>query len=657
MTAFFLSAVVTSGIGQENQPGAMVNDQRFTSGKPAGTGISKSLTSEELERQTAAGLKKDLTGSELEASTAAGLKKDLAPEELEHSTGAGLKKDLAADELEDSTGSGLKNNLSTDELNESTGAGIRRVTALELDKTSGRGFITDMTLTELENLVGKGFIGRLSPDEIDKISARGTLTDEQARMTIKDLATVFAQGVKFIIDTSKFTAEELGEIKGRGTLQDIGKYPYSIQVGIFRDKANAIAMLEEVKEKGYDPYIFRTRDDLGNSLYAVRLGDYETIQEAYAEVTHYKGREHKEAFVTYINSTKSVEEKDIIDEKSEAARSELSEQLDFNKEYASEDLRTLYKQIQNLQDEVEKLRTESEARKKLKMTEAEQQQEEEEILSAAGREYVLSPAGTLSFDYHFGYTHNSYDEAEWNASRIKHTADHTLTNTISATYALFDNLSLAGSVPFKYKYHDLGASGSKDVSDMGDVSFSMSWQPTKSEQSIPPIIVSLSLSAPTGRGPYEINPEVDLATGSGIYSVSLGVNTNKKVDPVVVFGGLAYSYQLKENGLDYYLGSGDVLDEVEPGGGIGFSLGLGYAMSYAATINASMSMTYSFGTKYYYRDGTKSETDDAVSASLNLGTGWRFSSKRTVSFNVGIGLTNDASDFSFSFRIPFDYAL
>ncbi len=633
MAALLLTALVINGNGQENQTGTKASDQ-------AETGFSKSLTSRELERQTAAGLKKDL-----------------APEALEAATGAGLKKNLDSDELQESTAAGLKKDLTTEELNSSIGAGIRRVSSLELDKASGRGFMTDMTRAELENLVGKGFIGKLTPDEIEQISARGTLSDEQARMTIKDLASVFAQGVKFIIDTSKFSEEELGEIKGRGTLQDIGKFPYSIQVGVFRDKANAIAMLETIKGQGYDPYIFRTRDDLGNSLFAVRLGDYESIQEAYAEVTHYKGKEHKEAFVTYINSTKSVDEKDIVNEKDESARPDLSNQLDFDKEYASEDLRALYKQIQALEGEVDKLRTESQARKKLKMTEAEQQKEEEEILSAAGREYVLSPAGTLSFDYNFGYTHNSYDEAEWNVSRIKHTADHTLTNTLSTTYALFDNLSLSASIPFKYKYHDLGVSGSKDVSDLGDLSLSFSWQPTKSQQSIPPIIVTTSVSAPTGRGPYEINPEVDLSTGSGIYSFSLGVNTNKKVDPVVVYGGLAYSFLLKEKDLDYYLGTGAVLNEVEPGGGVALSLGLGYAMSYAATINVGISMTYSFGSTYYYLDGSKSETGDAVSASLSLGTGWRFSSQRTISFSVGIGLTNDASDFSFSFRIPFDYAL
>jgi hypothetical protein len=627
---FLLTALVISSSGQENQTGAMTSDPYQSSGST---------------------IKKNKTSSD------AGFTKSLNSDELDRETAAGLKKDMTSEELDDSSGAGLKKNVPDEELNQSTGAGMKHITSLELAMSSGRGFGSDMSLTELENMIGYGFINKLTPDEIDKINARGTLSDEQARLTIKDLAAINAQGVRFIIDTSKFSSEEMGEIEGRGALQEIGKYPYSIQAGIYRDKENAITMLESIKARGYDPYIFRTKDERGNTLFAVRLGDYETVQEAYAEVTHYMGKEHKEAFVTYINSTQSLQREDLIDENEKAALIGKEQSLDLNKEYASEDLRTLYKQIQSLQGEVDKLRTESEARKKLKMTEAEQQQEEEEILSAAGREYVLSPARTLSFDYSFGYAHNSFDEAEWNAQRIKHTADHTLTNAVSAAYALYDNLSLSASVPFKYKYHDMGASGSKDVSDIGDISFSGSWQPTKSEQTIPPLILSASVSAPTGRGPYEINPEVDLSTGGGLYSLSLGVNTNKKIDPVVAYGGLAYSYQFKESGLDYHLGDGRMLEEVEPGSGLAMSLGMGYAMSYAATINASFSLAYAFGTTYHYNDGETNETEDAVTASLSMGTGWRFSAKRTVSFNVGLGLTNDASDFSFSFRIPFDYQL
>jgi len=292
------------------------------------------------------------------------------------------------------------------------------------------------------------------------------------------------------------------------------------------------------------------------------------------------------------------------------------------------------------------------------MTKAEERQEEEEILSAVSRDYTMAEAGSLSFDYSFGYTHNSFDQANWEANRIKHTADHTLTNRVSCHYSLFDNLRFGATIPFKYKYHDYHSSGSKDVSDIGDISFNINWQPIRTKADWPSLIVTASYSNPTGRDPYEINPEKDLPTGSGLHSCSLGFTSNYKIDPVVLFGGMSYSYSMSEDNLDYQAYSGGkTLDKVDPGSGIAASLGLGYAMSYKATIHASVSASYAFETTYRYADGSNQDTSTDLSASLNIGTGFRFSTKRTITFDVGMGLTNDAADFSFGFRIPFDFEL
>lgn len=562
---------------------------------------------------------------------------------------------LNSGELEQETGTGFKKDLTTREMDEETGAGFRRISPTELQLTSGRGFGTDLTYSQLDSTVGQGFISKLSPDEIDQISARGHLSEDQIRLTVRSLGQITAQGVKFVVDKSKFSTEELDDIEGRGSLSEVGRAPYSIQIGLFKDKQKALDMLEKTREKGYDPYIFRTRDEDGTALFAVRLGDYETIQKAYADVTHYKGREHKEAFVTYINSLQSVSQEDIM--KEDAQETDDATTIDFNKKYPEGDLKNLHAQIQSLEEEVEKLRVESDARKKLKMTEAEERKEEEEILSAAGREYTMAEAGTLSFDYSFSYTHNTFDEANWSEGRIKHTNNHSLTNSVSAKYALFDNLSLGTDIPFKYKYHELGTSGSKDVSDLGDISLSANWQPFRISGDMPSFIMTSSVSIPTGRSPYEINPDIDLATGNGVYSASIGFNTNKNIDPVVLFGGMSYSYQFEKSGLTHHLSSGRTLTKVVPSDGIGTSLGLGYAMSYKVTVNAAISASYSFGTTYKYKDGGSRTTGTDLTSSLNLGTGLRVSPEKTISVNVGIGLSNDASDFSFSFRIPFDFDL
>jgi hypothetical protein len=328
-----------------------------------------------------------------------------------------------------------------------------------------------------------------------------------------------------------------------------------------------------------------------------------------------------------------------------------------SKDYADADLSDLYEEMRLLREEVEKMRLEAEARAMLRMTEAEARQEEEDILSAADRKYIMSPKGTLNLDYTLGYTYDSYDVADWTSLVLEHSANHTLTNSVAAGYSLTDNFRASASVPFIYKYHEIGQADSKSVTDIGDINLGASWQPLRTGGDIPALIFSTNISIPTGRSPYEINPAEDLSTGAGLFAASLGVSASKNLDPVVAFGGLAYTYALEESGLNQNYGAGTkTLSEVEPSGALGLNMGLGYAMSYRASIHAGFSYSYIFGTTYRYTDGTSADTGTGAAASLSVGSGWKLS-KRTISVNLGIGLTNDASDFSFSFRIPFDYEL
>ncbi|MFZ5564460.1 MAG: SH3 domain-containing protein [Thermodesulfobacteriota bacterium] len=525
-----------------------------------------------------------------------------------------------------------------------------------LERIYGQGLSTDMTQTELDRIVGQGFISALTPEEIAAIDAQGLMSQEDSRLMTMDLERIVARGVTFVVDKSKVDPADLAEIQGQGTVTDIGRAPFSVQVGVYKIRENAISMLEELKKKGYDPYIFQTVDDSNEKLYAIRIGDYQTLQDAYAVTTHFQSKENRPAIVTYINSLKTVSVEDLQPAAPAAPAPVVAPVPRASKTYADADLSDLYAEMERLREEVEKMRQESEAREMLRMTEAEAKQEEEDILSAADRQYIMSPKGTLNFDYTFGYTYDSYDVAEWTALVLEHSANHTLTNSLAAGYSFTDNFRLNGSVPFIYKYHEIGQADSKSVTDIGDVGLGASWQPFRTGGDIPALIFSANVSIPTGRSPYEINPIEDLSTGSGLFSASLGCSASKNLDPVVAFGGLAYSHAFEENVNQNYGAGTKTLVKVEPSGALGMSMGLGYALTYRASIHASFSYSYIFGTTYHYADGDTAETGTGAAASLSVGTGWKLS-KRTVSVNLGIGLTNDASDFSFSFRIPFDYEL
>lgn len=541
----------------------------------------------------------------------------------------------------------------------STSRALQPLTNTYLERVSAQGLSTDMTRAELDQVIGRGFISVLTPEQIAAIDAQGAPSLEESVLRTKDLERIVAQGVTFVVDKSKIDPADLEEIQGQGTVADIGRAPFSVQVGVYKIRENALSMLEDLKKQGYDPYIFQTVGETGEKLYAIRVGDYQTLQDAYAVATHFQSKEHKPAIVTYINSLKTVSVEDIKPVTETPASVVAAVPLAGpSKTYADADLSSLNNEMRLLREEVEKLKTEAEAREMLRMTEAESKQEDEEILSAADRKYIMSPTGTLNIDYAFGYTYDSYDVADWTNLTLEHSANHTLTNTVSAGYSLTDNFRASAGVPFVYRYNELGQANSKSVTDIGDVNLGASWQPFRTGGDIPAFIFSTNVSIPTGRSPYEINPSEELSTGSGVFAASLGVSGSKNLDPVVAFGGLAYTYGLEESGLNQKYGAGTkTLCTVEPSGALGMSMGLAYAMSYKASVHGSFAYTYIFGTTYRYTDGTSVETGTGAAASLSVGTGWKISSNKTISVNLGMGLTNDASDFSLSVRIPFDYEL
>lgn len=316
---------------------------------------------------------------------------------------------------------------------------------------------------------------------------------------------------------------------------------------------------------------------------------------------------------------------------------------------------SLAKDVQQLKEQVARLRREAEARKKLQVTEAEQKKKEEQILEAAGRQYTLLRAGTIGLEYDLSYSYYSYDAIEESVT-IEHHSNHNLRNTLVAEYALLDNLTLNVNVPFVYKFDKVGTSTSSDVTDLGDISLGVKYQPIKSGGDWPAPILSMSLSTPTGRGAYEINPDTELSTGSSLYSLSSGLSFSKSFDPVSGFASINYSHGFSRDGLNQRRGS-NVLKEVVPGDSIGASIGLGYALSYKVSLSLSYSYSYAFETDYHWGDGTTSHSGTAVSSSFSLSSGWHLTPAQSVIVGIGVGLTDSDADFSFSFRYPFQFSL
>jgi len=322
----------------------------------------------------------------------------------------------------------------------------------------------------------------------------------------------------------------------------------------------------------------------------------------------------------------------------------------------SADQQELMNRIQDLEKRINELTEESRARRKLEITEQEKQEREKEVLEAVSRDYSLDPKHTLNLDYSLNYSFQPYEQYDRLQEDLNRISDHQVTHTISISYSVLDNLSVNTSLPFRYEYKDMGTDDELDERDLGDIAVGLSFQPLKSSPGDIRNTMSLSVSLPTGKSPFKVNSGTELSTGNGFYSFSLAANFTKQVDPIVVFWNIGYTYNMDPAGVEWYVSSESIVDKVKTGDSVRIGGGFAQALSYKASINFQFSYQYAFGSKYYFR-GTEDpyRTGDTVSASMNMGMGWRVSQKTTLSFGVGYNLTG--SSFSLSFRMPFTFIL
>lgn len=323
-----------------------------------------------------------------------------------------------------------------------------------------------------------------------------------------------------------------------------------------------------------------------------------------------------------------------------------------------QDMQQLLDRIDELDKQLRRLQEEGKARKRLESTEKEKVQQEKEVLEAVSREYTLDPKRTLSIDYGLSYSYTPNEEIITGEEMLKlrRTSDHNISQTITTTYSMLDNLSTTMTLPFDYRYNKRGTDQELDQTDLGDISGGVIWQPFKSKPGDVRSTLSLTATLPTGRSQYKINPDKELSTGNGVYSVSVGANFSKQVDPVVVFWQLGYRHTFDLTGLDYKVQNTYTLKEVDTGDTFSFGGGMGYALSYATTINMSFSYSYEKSTTLTYQElASAVKTGDTVSAMFSIGMGWRISAKTSLSFSLGYSLTDTA--FSLSFRVPFTFVL
>ena len=355
----------------------------------------------------------------------------------------------------------------------------------------------------------------------------------------------------------------------------------------------------------------------------------------------------------------STNAEEVTDEKQDTPTQGLTDVQNDNfgmdNQNVKPDVNILYDQLKTLQDEVKRLKEEAEVRKSLEMTQEEKTETEKEILSAAGRQYTLLRKGLLSVEDNVRYLFNSTDIIE-ESGLVEHQSNHSIENLLSLEYALLDNLTVNMTIPLIYKNDKNGTTESLSVTDIGDVSVGGQWQPFKVGGDWPSPIFYSNIIFPSGRSPFKIVQDEDLSTGNGFYSLNAGMSVNKSLDPIVAFANCSVGYNHTARKLNKRF-SGLILEKVEPGNTMGISTGIGYAFSYQVSMYMSFQYSYQFSSRYYWKNRDRTSSGSSVNAMFNMGTRWNLSPERSVTTQLGIGLTNTSNDFVISVRIPFEFEI
>jgi len=205
---------------------------------------------------------------------------------------------------------------------------------------------------------------------------------------------------------------------------------------------------------------------------------------------------------------------------------------------------------------------------------------------------------------------------------------------------------------------------------LGDVDATIRFQLNKGDYSKPFWIGWLRYRWATGKDPFEVVTDcvtrcvanttgtglpLEMPTGTGFNSAQAGLTWLYASDPAVFFGGVSYLHNFPRDNLSrtLLLGEKEFLGEVEPGDIIGFNVGMGLSLNEKASFSIGYDQSIIGKTQ---QNGI--EVPGAVRTTLGnllLGISYRYNATSTLNLSVGVGVTRDTPDVSFTMRAPITF--
>ena len=248
-----------------------------------------------------------------------------------------------------------------------------------------------------------------------------------------------------------------------------------------------------------------------------------------------------------------------------------------------------------------------------------------------------------------------------------------LTAALTARYGLLNRLQVQFKLPYVYRSDTevLGVGTSDERENtvegngLGDIETAVSWQPFIGRRGWPGVILRLRARFPTGKDPFEVGTQLveipsptpegmprqerrlsELPTGSGFYGLEPNVTLVWRSDPVVLFVGGGYTWNIERNVGQF--------GRIDPGDIVELLAGLNLALNERVSLNASFVDQISTSTT---QGGVKRPGTSFSDARLILGASFSLSSNISLLIAAAAGLTEQSPDFQINLNVPISFKL
>jgi hypothetical protein len=256
-----------------------------------------------------------------------------------------------------------------------------------------------------------------------------------------------------------------------------------------------------------------------------------------------------------------------------------------------------------------------------------------------------------------------------------------LTTNLTGRWTVNDRLQLSANVPFVYRETTTRSGGEQlssilksektvDDNDIGDVSLGVSYRLFAETPAHPDIVWSTNVIVPTGRAPYGIDFLEDprntnlsypkkLPTGNGLWGVQTGFSFLKTVDPAILFASFSWRHYFQDhfNDLNSDPKTAPAPGDVELGDQYQFGVGMAFALNERSSFSTSFTQRFITKTRVS-RDGQATQSvvgSETTSGTFDIGVTYALSDNLSLVTDLGIGLTNDASDYTFALKLPYRF--